>query len=165
MTRAMNLARLCIALAMAAVAPAAAQSDAQTSARLDALFGAHEPYAAFLARLKDAVAAGDHRSVAAMIAYPLETRIAGLPVTLAAPADALRRYDQLFTAPVVAALEAQTYATLFAAAEGVMVGDGEIWFSGICDDAACSAVSVKIIAVNPPVAPGGPDEIDPGTDR
>lgn len=160
-----GLAPLCIVLAMAAAAPVAAQSDEETSARLEALFGAHEPYEAFLTRLKDAVAAGDQRSVAAMIAYPLETRIAGLPVTLAAPEDVVRRYDQLFTPPVVAAIERQTFATLFANAEGVMIGDGEIWFSGICGDEACADATVRIIAINPPVAPGGPDGTDPGTDR
>jgi hypothetical protein len=150
------LAHLCIVLAMAAAAPAVAQSDEETSARLDVLFGAHEPYEAFLARLKDAVAAGDRRSVAAMVAYPLETRVAGESVTLAVPDDVLRRYDQLFAPPVVAAIGRQTYATLFANAEGVMIGDGEIWFSGICGDDACADVTVRITAINPPgEAPGG----------
>jgi hypothetical protein len=165
MTRTMNLARLCIALAMVAAAPGPARSDETTSARLDALFGAHEPYEAFLARLQDAVAAGDREAVAAMVAYPLETRVAGLPVTLAAPEDVVRRYDQLFTPPVVAALERQSFATLFANAEGVMVGDGEVWFSGVCGDEACADVAVRIIAVNPPIAPVGPEGTDPGTDR
>jgi hypothetical protein len=100
-----------------------------------------------------------------MIAYPLETRIAGLPVTLAAPEDVVRRYDQLFTPLVVAAIERQTFATLFANAEGVMVGDGEVWFSGVCGDEACADVAVRIIAVNPPIAPVGPEGTDPGTDR
>jgi len=160
-----SLARLCIALAMAAAAPGPARSDEATSARLDALFGAHEPYESFLARLQEAVAAEDRRSVAAMIAYPLETRVAGEPATLAAPEDVVRRYDQLFMAPVVAAIARQTYATLFATAEGVMVGDGEIWFSGVCGDEACADVAVRIIAINPPIALVGPEEPDPGTDR
>ncbi len=65
------------------------------------------------------------------------------------------------TPAVAAALDRQTFATLFANAEGVMVGDGEIWFSGICADATCSAVRVRIIALNPDAAPG-PDGRDPG---
>jgi hypothetical protein len=52
---------LSMAIAMAAVAPALAQSDQETSAPLDALFGRHEPYQAFLATLKDAVAARTRR--------------------------------------------------------------------------------------------------------
>jgi hypothetical protein len=161
MTTAVASLALVMALAMAAAAPALAQSDQETSGRLDALFGAHEPYEAFLATLKDAVAARDKRAVAAMIAYPLETRIAGARVTLGSAEDLVRRYDRLFTPPVVAAIEGQTYATLFATAEGVMVGDGELWFSGICAGEACSEVSVKVIAVNPPDdAPGGPAKED-----
>jgi hypothetical protein len=159
------LAYLCIVLAVVAGAPVAARSDEETSARLDRLFGAHEPYEAFLARLKDAVAAGDRRLVAAMIAYPLETRVAGEPVTLAAPDDVVQRYDQLFAPPVVAAIGRQSYATLFATAKGVMIGDGEIWFSGICGDAACTDVTVRISAINAPVAPGSSDGADRGRSR
>jgi hypothetical protein len=159
MTRASAiLARLCTALAIAATTPVFAQSDEETSARLDALFGEHEPCQAFLATLKDAVATQDKGAVAAMTAYPLETTIAGEPIVLESEDDFLHRYDQLFTPSVVAALERQSYATLFATTDGVMVGDGEVWFSGICGDQACSEVSVKITAVNPPDdAPGHPD--------
>jgi hypothetical protein len=159
MTRATaRLLRLGVALAIA-TAPLLARADEATSGRLDALFGAHEPYEAFLARLKQAVAAGDRQSVAAMIAYPLETQVQGKPVTLGAEDDVVRRYDQLFTPAVVAALERQTYATLFANADGVMVGDGEIWFSGVCGDATCASPTVKIIAINAdaPIASVRPD--------
>lgn len=150
MTRAAaKLARLCIAFVMFAAAPLAAQSDHETSARLDALFGAHQPYEAFLAQLKEAVVAQDKEAVAAMIAYPLATRIAGVPVTLASEEEFLRRYEELITPPVVAAVRHQTWATLFANAEGVMVGDGAIWFSGVCGDDACADVAVRIIAINP----------------
>jgi hypothetical protein len=45
-----------------------------------------------------------------------------------------------------------------------MVGDGEIWFSGICADATCAEVTVRIIAINPEDAVV-PDETDPGPDR
>ena len=43
----------------------------------------------------------------------------------------------------MAAVERQTYATLFANADGVMIGDGELWFSGTCADAACAEASVR----------------------
>jgi hypothetical protein len=166
MTRASALlARLCTALAIAVTTPVFAQSDEATSARLDALFGEHEPYQAFLAALKNAVSIGNKEAVAAMIAYPLETRIDGEPVTFGSQEDVVQRYDRLLTPSVVAAVEGQSYATLFATAEGVMVGDGEIWFSGICGDATCAEVSVRIVAINPPDTPGRPDATDLGTDR
>ena len=151
MTRAITLF-LCTALSTAD--PAAAQSDQATSARLDALFGAHEPYRAFLAALKESVSEGDEAAVAAMVAYPLETTLAGERVTLASEDDFMQRYEQLLTPAVVAAVEKQTYATLFANAEGAMIGDGEVWFSGVCGDATCAEASVRIIAVNPPDGDG-----------
>jgi hypothetical protein len=99
------------------------------------------------------MSAEDRAAVAAMVAYPFETTIAGEDVTLASKDEFARRYDELFTPAVVAAVEQQTYATLFANAEGVMIGNGEVWFSGICADATCSDASVKIIAVNQPDGP------------
>jgi hypothetical protein len=154
MTRATVVLSLCIALAMAAASPAGAQSDQATSARLDALFGAHEPYQAFLAALKESVSEGDEAAVAAMVAYPLETTLAGERVTLASQDDFVRRYGELLTPAVVAAVERQTYGTLFANADGVMIGDGEVWFSEVCADATCAEASVRIIAINLPDGDG-----------
>jgi hypothetical protein len=155
MTRAITVLVLGIALAVTVAGPAGAQSDEATSGRLEALFGEHEPYQAFLAALKDAVSARDKAAVAAMIAYPFETTIAGERVTLASEDEVALRYDRLFTPAVLSAIDRQTYATLFANAEGVMIGDGHVWFSGICSDAACAKVIVKIIAVNPPATREG----------
>jgi hypothetical protein len=136
-----------VALAVLGPDPAPAQSDEATSARLEALFGDHEAYREFLIALQAAVAAGDRAAVAAMVAYPLQTTIAGEP-TIGSAAGFLRHYDRLLTPAVVAAIERQTYASLFANAEGVMIGDGEIWFSGTCPDTACTEVRVKVIAIN-----------------
>jgi hypothetical protein len=143
---------LCLAIGLAICGGSATLADSgqETSARLDALFGAHEPYKAFLETLKDAIARDDRQAVAGMIVYPFATRIAGAPVTLTSKESLLHRYGELFTPAVKAAIERQTYATLFAHADGVMIGNGEIWFHGICSDQTCSDAQVKIIAVNQP---------------
>lgn len=140
---------LIVALAILLATPLAAWSEQDISARLDRLFGAHAPYEAFLIALKQAVTAGDKKAVATMVAYPLEATIAGRRVVLRSQDRLVERYDQLFTPAVVAAIAGQRYATLFANADGVMIGDGEVWFNGICGDAACAEVSVKIIAIQP----------------
>jgi hypothetical protein len=98
-----------VALAMLGPDPAPAQSDEATSARLEALFGDHEAYRKFLIALQAAVAAGGRAAVAAMVAYPLRTTIAGEPVTIGSAAGFLRHYDRLLTPAVVAAIERQTY--------------------------------------------------------
>jgi hypothetical protein len=139
------LITLCVALV---TLPAMAQSDAEVSKTLDSLFGDHKPYQAFLAELQKAVAAVDKPAVAGMVGYPLKTKMAGKPTTLHNAQEFTGRYDALMTAKVTAAIKGQAYAKLFANAQGVMIGDGEVWFSGICSDTACAKQTVKIIAVN-----------------
>jgi hypothetical protein len=82
----------------------------------------------FLARLKQAVAADDHATVAAMVNYPLTVySSAGRPMTYrdaAALSVAVAKADDLF-----------------ARDQGVMIGNGEIWMNEIRG-------SMKIITVN-----------------
>lgn len=129
--------------------PAFAQSKAETSKTLDTLFGDHVPYEDFLAALQKAVAATDKPAVAGMVSYPLKTKVSGKMMTLKHPKDFIAHYNAIVTPKIAAAVKAQTYATLFANSEGLMIGSGEVWFSGICSDAACTKQVVRIIAFNP----------------
>jgi hypothetical protein len=122
--------------------PAAGQSRAEIDRRLDALFGDHRPYEAFLRALKQAVAGADARAVAAMVSYPDR-------VTIRSQEEFLARYEEIVTPDVASAIEKQSYAGVFANADGVMIGDGEVWFSGVCGDAACTQQRIRIIAINP----------------
>lgn len=150
-TQRRRVAALALAGALAAVcgtlSPAAAQSSAQTAAevdaRLDDLFGAHAPYRAFLAELQAAVAADDRSAVAAMVSYPLNTKVDGAAVSIDSAAAFVDQYGALMTEKVTEAVAEQTYAGLFANAQGAMIGDGEIWFTGVGEDE-----TVKIIAIN-----------------
>ena len=137
---------LALAAALAALPQlSAAQTVAETNASLDQLYGEHAPYQAFLATLQKAVAAGDKAAVAGLVSYPLKTSLGGKTVTLRDAHHFAAAYDQILTAKVKKALAAQQYATLFANDEGVMVGDGEIWFSGI---GAAKPATVRITAIN-----------------
>ena len=153
-----TVGRLCLAIGLSICGGSTLLADVgqETSARLDALFGTHEPYEAFFETLKDAVGRDDRQAAAGMIVYPFATKIAGAPATLTSKESLLHRYGELFTPAVKAAIERQTYATLFANADGVMIGNGEVWFSGICHDRTCSEVQVKVIAINVP--DGAPED-------
>jgi len=120
-----------------------AQTAADMDARLDSLFGSHAPYRAFLDQLKQAVASGDKKAVASLVAYPLRTKLAGVNRTVQSSARFIAMYDAIMTDKVRAAVEKQTYATLFANAEGVSIGDGAIWFSAID-----TQDTIRIIAIN-----------------
>lgn len=120
-----------------------AQTAADTNKTLDELFGAHKPYADFFANLQKAVAAGDKAAVAAMVDYPFQARIGGKAVKLTDAGHFVASYDKVVTAKVKEAVTKQSYATLFANWQGVMIGDGELWFSGVGD-----GDQIKIIAIN-----------------
>ena len=128
--------------------PAFAQSDGETSKKLDTLFGDHVPYEDFLAALQKAVADADKPAIAEMVSYPLKTEVSGKMMTLKHKKDFIAHYDAIVTAKIAAAIRAQTYPTLFVNSEGAMIGSGEVWFSGICSDTACAKQVVKIIAFN-----------------
>lgn len=134
-------------VAMLAASAGAVSTHAQTAAEvdssLDTLFGAHVPYRQFFEQLQKAVASDDKAIVAAMVDYPFQARINGKAVKLRDAAHFVADYDKIVTSKVKQAIASQTYATLFANWQGVMIGDGEVWFSGVGD-----AGVIKIIAIN-----------------
>jgi hypothetical protein len=129
--------------------PALAQSPADTDARLDVLFGSHPPYEKFLGTLKESIADKNWVAVAALVAYPIKINAAGHRMRIASPEAFLKHKDRILTAKVIDAIDRQHYAALFANANGVMIGDGEVWFSGICQDPTCAMPVIKITAINP----------------
>jgi hypothetical protein len=135
-------------IGLAGVATAGAQSAEEMNKALDELYGTHAPYHAFFEELKKAVAANDKEAVASMVEYPFKARIGGKAVTIRDAAHFAADYDKVFTAKVKEAVANQTYPNLFANWQGVMIGDGEVWFSGICSDDACERQTVRITAVN-----------------
>ncbi|MFC5386810.1 hypothetical protein ACFPLB_12650 [Aquamicrobium segne] len=130
-------------VALAAPLPVLANPVAEMNNTLDTLFGDHTRYHTFFDNLKKAVAAGDKAAVAAMIEYPFQVRIGGKSLKIRDAAHFIADYDQVITAKVKHALQGQTYETLFANWQGVMVGQGEIWFSGVGD-----ADVIKVTAIN-----------------
>lgn len=130
-------------VALAAPLPVLANPAAEMNNTLDTLFGDHTRYHTFFDNLKKAVAADDKAVVAAMIEYPFQVRIGGKSLKIRDAAHFIADYDQVITAKVKHALQGQTYETLFANWQGVMVGQGEIWFSGVGD-----ADVIKVTAIN-----------------
>ncbi|TWG91113.1 hypothetical protein L598_006000000090 [Mesorhizobium sp. J18] len=135
-------------LSLAGVITAGAQSTAEVNNTLDDLFGEHAPYHEFFEKLKKAVAEHDKQTVASMVDYPFKARINGKAVTIRDAAHFAADYDEVFTNKVRDAVAKQTYENLSANWQGVMIGDGEVWFSGICNNDACEKQTVRIIAVN-----------------
>ncbi|WP_223613596.1 hypothetical protein [Phyllobacterium calauticae] len=123
--------------------PALAQTDADMDKRLDETMGSHKDYAKFFSKLQKAVAADDKQALSAMVYYPFAVHSKGKAVMIKDAKHFVAAYDQIITPKVKAAVVKQTYATLFANWQGVMIGDGDVWFQGIGDK-----LEVKIFAVN-----------------
>src|SRR4051794_4536741 len=106
---------------------ASAAQDEPLEWRLEHVAGVRPEEAAnFFARLRKNVGTDDRRAVCEMVAYPLAQP--GGAVSDAA--DCVARYDAIFTVAVRKAVGKQQYEELFATPDGVVVGLGELWFSG-----------------------------------
>jgi hypothetical protein len=148
MARFLRIALLFWGVLSALAALPVVQADSDISATLDSLYGDHQPYEDFFNALKQAVAAKDKHAVAGMVSYPFKTKVSGKNLAIRSAQDFVTRYDAILTPKVVSAIEQQTYDTLFARDIGVMIGSGEVWFTGVCSDSQCTQRTVKIIAVN-----------------
>jgi len=130
----------------------AVSADEPIEQRLDALFGEHERYLAFFQELKDALIRDDRKKVAALVHYPLNVFAGRRRMAVRSPAELLKRYHEVFNENVVRAIKTQEPDTLFANWQGVMVGDGQIWFAGVCGGkdrgAPCADRTIKVITVN-----------------
>lgn len=80
-----------------------------------------------------------------MANYPLPTRVQG-PVRNAAACR--HNFAQILNAHIVKAVENQKFERLFANYKGVMIGNGEVWFSAVCRDTECAKYDLRIITVN-----------------
>lgn len=145
LSRRLAVAALAATIVLGASPAAQAQepSAADVDHRLDALFGSHAPYQAFFEALQKAVAADDRKAVADRVDYPFRTHVDGKAVTLHDAALFVQHYERIVTAKVKRAITGQSYAELFANSQGVMVGDGELWFAGVG-----KAGVVRITAIN-----------------
>lgn len=91
-----------------------------------------------------AVAADNKAAVAAFILLPLHVN-AATPFAINSKEAFIAQYDGIMTKPVKDALAAQKVEELFVRDQGVMVGNGELWF-GVVDG---QPQEYGLIAVNP----------------
>jgi hypothetical protein len=120
------------ALPLASV-PALAQADTAPckSSTVDQVLPPKDAAAAraFLAQLQTALAANDKASIAAMVSFPMTQIHNGKPVRIANVGTLLKDFDRIFTPNVRAAVAHQTPRCLFGNDLGVVVNNGEVWFT------------------------------------
>lgn len=105
---------------------------------------------AFLSRLQSAVSAGDRRAIVRLIGFPLRVNFNSGSRTYRDASSVERDFDRIFTPKVTSAILAQRADRLFVRDQGLMIGDGEVWFSATCPDAECDPSGpIRITAINP----------------
>jgi hypothetical protein len=128
-------------------APLAA-SDREMDTTLDQLFTSHQAYHVFFDNLRIQVVAKNKTAVAKLVSYPMRIQFQGKNIQIKNQQQFIQHYDTIFTPDLVNALAKQQYKDLFANSQGVMVGNGMLWFSGICHDNQCQKPTVLITAIN-----------------
>lgn len=148
-----SLALGTLALAFAGLASAA---QPKTSAA-DGIADANAQ--AFLTSLQTAVRSDDRRRVAKLVHYPLRVNrataasaggAAPTPRNVENAAAFVQGYGTIFTPKVREAVLRQDPAKLFRNAQGAMIGNGEVWFAGVCRTPGCAHPVLGITAVNVP---------------
>ncbi len=102
----------------------------------------------FLDTLKTRSAQGDRPGVCSLVSYPLDVHSKHGSHKVATESACRAMYNRIFSAPVLGAISGQRLDELFANSNGVSIGDGAIWFSGICVGHDCRHRTIRIISVN-----------------
>lgn len=125
-----------------------AASEQEVNARLDQLFNTHQEYHNFLDNLQTQLIGENKVEVAKLVSYPIEINIDGKKVKIKTPQQLIKLYGAIFTPALVKTVNTQQYKDLFINAQGVMIGNGQIWFSAVCGDNQCKKSTVLITAIN-----------------
>jgi hypothetical protein len=99
----------------------------------------------FFINLKDGIRSNNRRSVCAVIDYPLRLEPG---VTIPNSSQCVQRYGEIFTKYVTDAVGAQEFRELFVNSGGLMIGRGQIWFGGVCEDETCRKSRIRITGIN-----------------
>ena len=96
------------------------------------MYGEHQIYRQFFNSLKKAIVGRDKATVAKLVSYPLYVIYKSKNLIVKSERDFVARYGQIISDRVYQAVKSQHYKDLFADSRGLMIGRGEVWFSGIC---------------------------------
>ncbi|AIR62391.1 hypothetical protein LH23_17535 [Cedecea neteri] len=142
------LARLLLVSTIVLSGSSFAATEQEMDANLDQLFSSHQNYHAFFDIFKTQVVAQNKAEVAKLVSYPIKVTLAGKKVQIKTSQQFIKNYEAIFTPDLVAVVKTQTYQDLFANYQGLAIGKGQIWFSGICQDNQCKKSTVLVIGIN-----------------
>jgi hypothetical protein len=122
-------------------------SEEDVDGKIDQVLGDHKAYRAVFDDLRAAIAANDKLRVANLIDYPIAVSIDGNKTVFKNSGEFVKGYDQFMTPDILGAIRSTSYASVMVSYEGMMLGNGQVWISGICKDDACEDVDVKVVTL------------------
>ncbi len=146
MTRLLRLLLIAFSVILAG-SPTSRADEASVDEQIETLLGPASDYKELFYAFKVALEEGKSDIVVSLVNYPITVRIDGNEETYASEAELLDGYDDVFTDAILEAVANQEYGDLFVNSEGVMIGNGEVWITGICDDNACSTATPRIMTI------------------
>lgn len=111
---------------------------------IDLSVGSHVKVQQLLTNLQQSVAQHNPAAVAALVHYPIKVNPGKRPMTIKSPKAFIKDYDRIITADISSVILKQKYEALFVNSQGVMLGDGEVWITGFCQDKNCRNSDIKI---------------------
>lgn len=121
--------------------------EASVDQQIETLLGDAPDYKELFYAFKVALEEGKSDIVVSLVNYPLTVTIDGEDATYGSEQELLDAYDSVFTEAIIEAVSAQDYGTLFVNSEGVMIGNGEVWITGICEDSACTSALPRVSVI------------------
>ena len=107
-----------------------------------------EELQAFVVTLQKAVQDDSPEKVAPLIQFPLRVNDAPGQSHSVTARRFTAEYRQIFTPDVKAAILRQEPDEIFRNSKGAMLGNGEVWISGVCLDKDCQVAPPKVTAIN-----------------
>ncbi len=104
---------------------------------IDLSVGSHVKVQQLLFNLQQAVSQHNPAAVAALVHYPIKVNPGKHPITIKTPKAFIKDYDRIITHDISDVILKQKYEALFVNSQGVMLGDGEVWITGFCQDKNC----------------------------
>jgi hypothetical protein len=111
---------------------------------IDLSVGSHVKVQQLLTNLQRAVAQHNPAVVAALVHYPIKVNPGKRPITIKSPKAFIKDYDRIITSDISTVILKQRYEALFVNSQGVMLGDGEVWITGFCQDKNCRSSDIRI---------------------
>lgn len=137
-------------LALALVSPFLASAAENGVGRFEAAGLEDGEVRKFFQGFQEAITSRRADQVAGFVEFPLRVNLCKGSQTIQRK-DFARRFPSVFDARISEAVRKQTFENLFTNSQGVMIGDGEVWFSGVCEGTAddpCSKQRIRVITVN-----------------